>query len=95
VDLREFYLNSGETEGDQVWRIQNSSSLDYGFVFTANNSKQRVRERVTLSLQGCEVIYPEPQAQLILEVNPGSDAIIIIRKIAKKSSFELQSEVLP
>lgn len=93
--LREFYLQDMPDVQDQIWRIQDATSMNYAFVYTQNNSKRRLVDRLTFSLQGYEVLYPEQAAYLVLDIAPGCDEIVILRKLTKDASFELESEVQP
>ena len=84
-NARETYLQDDPNYGPDVLRIQDIDSLPcwYGYVYTQNNSEHPLSETLSLELEGLEVDYPRDcvgQTDLNIEVLPGEDHIIVLRR---------------
>ena len=59
-EKRKYHLQEHEGYGQNVFRITDMDATEcwYGFIFTSNNSKYRLKEKLTPRLSGAEVIWP-------------------------------------
>lgn len=55
----------------------------YGFIYTLNNSKYELKEKLSPKLEGCEAIWPVQQGKggsFELNLKPGEEHIIVLRR---------------
>ena len=96
--VRENYLEENPDYSTDVYRVTDVESLDcyYGFIYTKNNSKYRLKETVRPHLKGLEINYPKVEGQDVeIDIPPGGDHIIILRRIGDRCSYGLAYKTHP
>lgn len=66
--------------------------MDYGFIYTQNNAKYKLKEVVDLTLENYQVIWPRnllENGQILLDIDPAKDEIIILRRLADKVKYNM------
>lgn len=65
--------------------------MDYGFIYTQNNSKYKLKEVVELQLESFQVIWPLQldDGAIMLDIEPGHDEIIILRKLSDQVKYKM------
>lgn len=58
IEQRDFYLKDNKFYSKDVWRLRDIRSMDYGFIYTQNNSKHKLKEIIDLTLENYQVIWP-------------------------------------
>ena len=83
--VRENYLEENPDYSTDVYRVTDVESLDcyYGFIYTKNNSKYRLKETIRPNLKGLEINYPiveggQQDVDIDIDIPPGGDNIIIL-----------------
>jgi hypothetical protein len=95
TDLRDYYLNDNSAYSGLVWRLRDIKSMDFAFIYTQNNSKHRLTERIELKLQGYEVIIPSTMNKFVIDIMPGSDEIIILKRTAQNTDYSMNYLTCP
>ena len=95
TDLRDYYLNDNSAYSGLVWRLRDIKSMDFAFIYTQNNSKHRLTERIELKLQGYEVIIPSTMNKFVIDIMPGSDEIIILKRTAQHTDYSMNYLTCP
>lgn len=95
ADNHQTYLEDNEDYGTDVIRVSDVESIDcwYGYIYTQNKSKYRLKETLRPQLEGLEVAYPamSPDAEdFELDIAPGDDHIIVLRRIENSCKYGLQ-----
>ena len=81
-----------------VYRVSDVESLDcyYGFIYTKNNSKYRLKETIRPHLKGLEINYPKVEGlDVEIDIPPGGDNLIILRRIEDRCSYGLAYKTHP
>jgi hypothetical protein len=95
AELKDYYLNENSAYSGLVWRLRDIKSMDYAFIYTQNNSKYRLTERMDFKLQGYEIIYPATMHKFVIDILPGSDEIIILKRTAINRDYAMNYLTFP
>ena len=77
---------------DNVWRITDVECLDcyYGFIYTKNGSKYRLKETLRPQLNGLEINWPVVDSDDVeIDIPPGGDHIVILRRFGDRCTYGL------
>ena len=94
-DCGDFYLKDNPDYAESVFRLCDVESLNcyYGFIYTSNKSKYNLSETLRPRLEGLEVVLPELKGEngtdIDLEIPPGGDHVIILRRVAPSCTYGL------
>ena len=94
-EQRHAYLEESEDYHTDVIRVSDVESLEcwYGYIYTQNNSRYRLRETVRPQLNGLEVVWPvlpADEEDIELDIPAGQDHVIILRRTSPSCEYGLQ-----
>ena len=95
--MRDIYLKDNQDYNNDVWRISDVESLNcyYGFIYTRNESKYRLKETVRPQIKGLEINYPIPKEdedvgiEIEIDIQPGQDHLVVLRRVDDQCSYGL------
>jgi len=102
VDKRKLFKATEPYYGGKCYHVCDlcPTKAHYGYIYTKNPTQYALKEGITPKLVGSEVIYPFEShgpggKEIINEIAPGEDAIILLRRIEDKTSFNITTHVYP
>jgi len=75
--------------------MREASNCRIGFCYTANDSNYVFEDALSLKLVGAEIITPNTKTpDFDLELQPGSDHIVLFRQIDPQCSFGISNQTV-